>query len=90
MIRRIFAGDLKSSLLRNGVIATLWWIVFYPGFYSDDSFAVVTMARTGQLSSAWSAPWAVFVRVFSLHGRYPGIVTLIFGVVLAISLTVFI
>ena len=90
MIRRIFAGDLKSSLLRNGVIATLWWIVFFPGFYSDDSFAVVTMARTGQLSSACSAPWAVFVRVFSLHGRYPGIVTLIFGVVLALSLTVFI
>ncbi len=90
MIRRIFAGDLKTSLLRNGLIASLWWIVFYPGFYSDDSFAAVSMARTGQLSSAWSAPWALFVRIFSLHGRYPGIVTLIFGLTLALSLTIFI
>ncbi len=90
MIRRLFAGDLKTSLFRNGLIATLWWITFYPGFYSDDSFGAVNMARTGQLSSAWSAPWALFVRIFSLHGRYPGIVTLIFGLTLALSLTVFI
>ena len=90
MNRRFFADDLRASLIRNGLIASLWWIVFYPGFYSDDSFGAVNMARTGNLSSAWSAPWALFVRIFSLHGRYPGIVTLIFGLTLALSLTVFI
>ncbi len=90
MVSKIFAADIKTSLLRNSFIASIWWIIFYPGFYSDDSFAVVTMARTGQLSSAWSAPWAVFVRIFSLHGRYPGLVTLIFGVTLTLSLTVFV
>ena len=80
----------KASLVRNGVVTICWWIVFFPGFYSADSFAVVNMARNGNLSDDYSAPWAIFVNIFSVHGRFPGIVTLIFGAILALSVTNFV
>ena len=59
MIRRIFAGDLKTSLLRNGLIASLWWIVFYPGFYSDDSFAAAMCIGCGACAVPTGIPLAL-------------------------------
>ena len=89
-MKESFLGtNLKSAALRNAAIAVLWWIIFYPGFYSADSFAVLEMAKTGELNSLWSAPWAILVQNLSLHGIYPGLVTLIMALVLSLSVTLF-
>jgi hypothetical protein len=81
---------LRASLIRNSLIQFIWWVIFYPGFYSADSFAVLQMAKTGDLNGMWSAPWALAVRYLSLGGAYPGVVTLFFSQVFSVSLTIFI
>ena len=82
--------SLRASLFRNSLIQFVWWIIFYPGFYSADSFAVLQMAKTGELNGMWSAPWALTVRFLSLGGAHPGIVTLVFSQVFSVSLTIFV
>ncbi len=89
MITRFFADNLKVTLIRNSFIALLWWITFYPGFYSADSFGAIKMAQTGQLNDSYSAPWAIFVRIFTIQGHEPSIVTLLDVLLLTVSLTVF-
>jgi len=81
--------SLSASLIRNSLVQFIWWVIFYPGFYSTDSFAVLSMAKTGDLNSLWSSPWAIVVRHLSLHGSYPGLVTLFFSIILSVSMTVF-
>jgi hypothetical protein len=84
-----------SSLIRipvaviNSVIAFVWWLVFNPGFYSRDSFAVLEMARTGNISSEWTAPWALLVRILTLDGAHPELATLFFSQILTLSLSIF-
>jgi hypothetical protein len=80
---------LNSAILRNAIVSVFWWIVFYPGFYSGDSFAVLEMAKTGDLNGLWSAPWALAVQILSLHGTYPGVVTLTMALLLSLSMTLF-
>jgi hypothetical protein len=82
--------SLRASLIRNSLIQFIWWVIFYPGFYSADSFAVLQMAKTGELNGMWSAPWALAVRYLSLGGAYPGVVTLLFSQVFSVSLTIFV
>lgn len=86
---KILDVRLKFAILRNGAISAIWWIIFYPGFYSTDSFSVLEMARTGILSNVGTAPWALLVRNLSLHGSYPGLVTCALSLMLSISMTVF-
>ena len=89
MILRILDVSLKIAILRNALFSTVWWIVFYPGFYSSDSFDVLEMARTGNLSTIGSAPWALLVRNLSFHGNIPGLVTLALSLILSASMTIF-
>lgn len=86
---RLLNSSLSASLLRNSFIQLIWWAIFFPGFYSADSFAVLNMAKTGNLNSYWTSPWAVIVRNLSLHGTQPGLVTLFFSIILSVSMTVF-
>ena len=81
--------SFKIALIRNSVVQFLWWVIFFPGFYSTDSFSVLEMAKTGNLSNIGTAPWALLVRNLSLHGNYPGFVTCILSLILSISMTVF-
>jgi hypothetical protein len=81
--------SLSASLIRNSLVQFVWWVIFYPGFYSTDSFAVLNMAKTGNLNSLWTSPWAVMVRHLSLNGSHPGLVTLFFSIILSVSMTVF-
>jgi hypothetical protein len=39
--------SIKFSFLRNFIVQFIFWIVFFPGFFSGDSFAAVEMAKTG-------------------------------------------
>ena len=86
---KLFDVRLKSAIIRNALISIVWWIIFYPGFYSSDSFSVLEMAKSGNLSNIGTAPWALLVRHLSLHGDYPGLVTCVLSLILSISMTVF-
>ena len=82
--------SLKSAILRNCIIQLIWWAIFFPGFYSTDSFAVLQMAKTGELNGMWSAPWAIVITFLTFGGTYPAIATLLFSLVFSISLTIFV
>jgi hypothetical protein len=78
-----------KSIAINAFIMFLWWFAFNPGFYSTDSFGVLEMARSGQLSSAWTAIWAIFVKFLTFNGSHPEIATLFFSQLLGYSVSVF-
>lgn len=79
----------NKSIAINAFIMLLWWVTFNPGFYSVDSFGVIDMAKSGNLSSAWTAIWAIFVKYLTFHGSHPEIATLFFSQLLGYSVSVF-
>ena len=89
MIKRFMNTELKFSLLRNSFVQFISWIIFFPGFFSGDSFAAVEMAKTGDLTNSYTASWALFVRIFSLLGNSIGLLTLLGGLLLVFSTTQF-
>jgi len=89
MINKITNVDLKFSLLRNSTIQVIWWIIFFPGFFSGDSFGAVQMARSGDLTNSYTASWAIYVRIFSLHGNAVWLLTFLNGMVLVFAVTRF-
>jgi hypothetical protein len=80
---------LSRALLINSLVSITWWIIFNPGFYSGDSFAVIEMARNGVLNSDWGSVWALFVSNITWGGRQPQIATLVFSQMLSFSVTMF-
>ena len=82
-------SSTQKSFAINASIMLLWWLAFNPGFYSGDSFAVIQMARDGDISNEWTAVWAIVVKFLTLNGTHPEIATLFFCQVLAFSLTAF-
>ena len=75
------------SLIRNSLVQFIWWIVFFPGFYSGDSFGAITMAKSGELSNSGTASWALYVRIFSFFGHAFPLLTLISGLILVYAVT---
>jgi hypothetical protein len=67
----------------------MWWLAFNPGFYSADSFGVIEMARSGNISSQSTAIWALVVEFLTIHGSHPEIATLFFAQLLAFSVSLF-
>ena len=86
-MKNLLETSFSFSLLRNSLIPLVWWITFFPGFYSGDSFGAVAMATTGDLTNAGTASWAIYVRVFSLFGHAFPILTLLSGVILVYGVT---
>jgi hypothetical protein len=82
-------SDREKSLLINAFIAILWWLAFNPGFYSGDSFGVIEMARSGNISSDSTAIWAIAVKFLTINGSHPELATLFFSQLLAFSITMF-
>jgi 4-amino-4-deoxy-L-arabinose transferase-like glycosyltransferase len=76
-----------SPFTINGAVGLLFWIIFYPGLFSSDSFAAIEMAKSGELSNAYTASWAIFVRFFSFFGQQISLLTLINVLVLIYSTT---
>lgn len=89
MFNQLKNPGFKTSLIRNSFIQVVWWILFYPGFFSSDSFSAVDMAKTGNLTNAFTASWALYVRLFSFHGNAIGLLTLINGLILVFAVTRF-
>ena len=82
-------SDFKFSMLRNSLFLFACWMVFFPGFFSGDSFAAVEMARSGSLTNSYTASWAIYVRLFSLFGSAIGLLTLLGGLLLVYATTQF-
>ena len=89
MIRYLKNTKLRFSLLRNSLVQITSWIIFFPGFFSGDSFGAVEMAKTGDLTNSFTASWAIYVRVLSLFGNSIGLLTLLGGLLLVFSVTQF-
>lgn len=81
--------NLQKSLTINALIIFIWWLAFNPGFFSADSFGVIEMARSGNISSESTAIWAILVKLLSINGSHPEIATLFFSQLLGFSLTLF-
>ena len=80
---------MRNALIRNSIVAVIWWIVFFPGFFSSDSFAAVNMAKSGDLVNSYTASWAIYVRVFSIFGHFIGLLTLLNALILVYAVTRF-
>jgi len=77
----------QASIFRNSIIQLIWWVIFFPGFFSSDSFGAVNIARSGEMTNAYTASWALYVRNFSFHGQAIALLTLINGMVFVYSVT---
>ena len=88
-MRNLLSPSLTASLFRNSVILFICWLIFFPGFYSGDSFGAVAMAKTGEFTNSGTASWALYVRIFSLFGNAIGLLTLIGGLLLVFATTQF-
>jgi len=86
-MKYLLNSSFRASLLKNSMIQIIWWVVFFPGFFSTDSFGAVQMAKSGELGNSFTASWALYVRVFSFHGNAIALLTLINGLVLVYSVT---
>ncbi len=86
-MKNIFQTSFSYSFIRNSLVQIGWWIVFFPGFYSGDSFTAVEMAKTGELENSGTASWALYVRVFSFFGQSLPLLTLFGGLILVYGVT---
>jgi hypothetical protein len=86
-MKHLLNSSFEASLLKNSIILFIWWVIFFPGFFSTDSFVAVQMAKSGELGNSFTASWALYVRVFSFHGNAIALLTLINGLVLVYSVT---
>ena len=86
-MKNLFKSQFAYSLLRNTLIQFVWWVIFFPGFYSGDSFGAVEMAKTGDLTNSGTASWALYVRIFSLYGHAFPILTILSGLTLVYGVT---
>lgn len=91
MIASKFIGlpSAQKSCIINAFIMFLWWLAFNPGFYSADSFGVIEMARSGNITSESTAIWAILVKFLTLGGAHPEIATLFFSQLLGFSISLF-
>ena len=86
-MKMLLNPSFRTSFLRNSLIQFIWWVIFFPGFFSTDSFAAIQMAKSGDLGNSFTASWALYVRLFSFHGNAIALLTLINGLVLVYSVT---
>ena len=86
-MKMLLNPSFRISFLRNSLIQFIWWVIFFPGFFSTDSFAAIQMAKSGDLGNSFTASWALYVRIFSFHGNAIALLTLINGLVLVYSVT---
>ena len=88
-MKMLLNPSFRTSFLRNSLTQFIWWVIFFPGFFSSDSFAAIQMAKSGDLGNSFTASWALYVRIFSFHGNAIALLTLINGLALIYSVTRF-
>ncbi len=69
----------------------VWWLGWYPGFASPDTIDQWTQVKTGNYTSHHPPIHTLYLEVFSLGGRRPGLVTmaqiLLLGAILVYAAT---
>ena len=85
----LFDSRFSKTLYKCFCLQLLFWFAFYPGLYSKDSFEVLNMAKSGDISNAHTLQWAYYVKFLSLNGQYPQIVTLISSLLFIYSIVDF-
>jgi len=68
------------------LILVVGWLALYPGIFSEDSLAAISMVRSGSVAIDWTAIWIYLVWVLSLGGVAPGLATLLLGLMLVGSI----
>ena len=68
------------------LILVVGWLLLFPGIFSEDSLAAISMVRTGNVAIDWTAIWIYLVWVLSLGGTAPGLATLLLGLMLVGSI----
>lgn len=79
--------SLVNSRYLFVVTSFVWWLIFYPGFYSVDSFGALSQAKTGHISNVYTAAWPLTLRFLTFGGRVPGLATLTCVLLLSYSVT---
>ena len=85
----VFRRSIWNLYLVNFLIGIVFWIIYFPGFYSSDSFSAVKIAETGNFSNWGGLSWSVFVYYFSLRGTFIPFLILINLTILIYSITFF-
>lgn len=67
----------------------VWWLAFYPGFYSGDSFGALDQAKDGPITNIYTSAWPLTLRFLTLGGALPGIATLACVLVLSYAVKYF-
>jgi hypothetical protein len=67
----------------------VWWGLFYPGFYSGDSFGALGQAKSGPISNVYTAVWPLTLRIITFGGRAPALGTLACVLLLSYSVAYF-
>lgn len=67
----------------------IWWGLFYPGFYSGDSFGALDQAKSGDISNIYTAVWPLTLEIITLGGRVPALGTLACVLILSYTVTYF-
>lgn len=84
---RILGNTLTQTLVRNFLIQFFWWVIFFPGLFSTDSFSAISQAQSGDFSNAGTATWALYLRFFSFHGNFIPALTIISALSLTYAVT---
>jgi hypothetical protein len=79
----------QKSIVINAIIMFFWWITFNPGFFSGDSFRILDIVKSGQLSSELTIFWAVLVKIITINGNHPEFATLVFSQIFGVSISIF-
>jgi hypothetical protein len=85
----ISSNEKRAVYILSSLIAFIWWIVFNPGFFSSDSFALLEMLKSKTITSEWTAIWALSLNLITFGGTQPQLATLLFSQLLAFSVGYF-
>ncbi len=76
----------RALALAPYLIVVAGWILLFPGIFSEDSLAAISMVRSGTVAIDWTAIWIYLVWVLTLGGVAPGLATLLLGLMLVGSI----
>lgn len=71
------------------ITSLIWWLAFFPGFYSGDSFGALEQAKNGPITNIYTAAWPLTLRILTFGGRAPALATLVCVLLLSYSVKYF-
>ena len=81
---------LVHSRYLFALTGSIWWLAFYPGFYSADSFGVLSQIKNGSISNSYTCAWPLVLQVLTFGGKFPALGTLFCVLIFSYSVQYFI